>query len=191
MKLLSSSCQTYEGGFSGTPGLEAHGGYAFCGLASLFILQKQHLCDVQSLLRWLVNRQMKFEGGFQGRTNKLVDCCYSFWQGGAYPLVHELLCRGKGEILKVESYQFNRDSSFCIVDVPPECILIDQVALQEYILICCQHNDGGLIDKPGKPRDIYHTCYALSGLSVAQLDFAKSPVIIGPIHNKVVSLQIY
>lgn len=34
---------------------------------------------------------MKFEGGFQGRTNKLVDGCYSFWQGGAFPLLHELI----------------------------------------------------------------------------------------------------
>lgn len=46
----SSSCQTYEGGFSGYPGLEAHGGYAFCGLAALFLLQKTHLCDLKALL---------------------------------------------------------------------------------------------------------------------------------------------
>jgi protein farnesyltransferase subunit beta len=32
-------CQTYEGGLAGAPGgLEAHGGYIFCGLASLSIL---------------------------------------------------------------------------------------------------------------------------------------------------------
>jgi hypothetical protein len=30
---------------------------------------------------------MSFEGGFQGRTNKLVDSCYSFWQGGIFPLI--------------------------------------------------------------------------------------------------------
>ena len=41
--------------------------------------------------RWTVNRQMKYEGGFQGRTNKLVDGCYSFWQGGVLPLVHMIL----------------------------------------------------------------------------------------------------
>ncbi|KAH7941942.1 hypothetical protein HPB49_018685 [Dermacentor silvarum] len=46
--------------------------------------------------------------------------------------------------------------------------LFDQDALQEYILICCQEPAGGLIDKPGKPRDYYHTCYLLSGLTVAQ-----------------------
>lgn len=31
-------CQTFEGGLGGAPGLEAHGGYVFCGLASLSIL---------------------------------------------------------------------------------------------------------------------------------------------------------
>ena len=46
--------------------------------------------------------------------------------------------------------------------------LFNQSALQEYVLICCQHPGGGLIDKPGKARDYYHTCYCLSGLSVAQ-----------------------
>jgi prenyltransferase beta subunit len=34
---------------------------------------------------------MKLEGGFQGRTNKLVDGCYSFWQGGVFPLLHNLI----------------------------------------------------------------------------------------------------
>ena len=42
------------------------------------------------------------------------------------------------------------------------------MALQKYLLLCCQQSDGGLRDKPGKYRDHYHTCYALSGLSVAQ-----------------------
>jgi protein farnesyltransferase subunit beta len=46
--------------------------------------------------------------------------------------------------------------------------LFDQEALQEYILLCCQEPKGGLVDKPGKARDFYHTCYTLSGLSVAQ-----------------------
>ena len=35
-------------------------------------------------------------------------------------------------------------------------------------IVCCQDTRGGLVDKPGKSRDYYHTCYTLSGLSVAQ-----------------------
>lgn len=76
--------------------------------------------------------------------------------------------------------------------LPPKSLLFNQTALQEYILICCQHNDGGLIDKPGKQRDVYHTCYTLSGLSVAQLStiYEKTP-IIGSSDNKVVCQNYY
>ena len=144
------TCQTYEGGFSGAPGLEAHGGYSFCGLAALVMLGHERLCDVSALLRWTAMRQMSFEGGFQGRTNKLVDGCYSFWQAGAFPLIHMILAKENDGGLSADNWMFH------------------QGALQEYILICCQHPGGGLVDKPGKPRDFYHTCYCLSGLSVAQ-----------------------
>jgi len=39
----------------------------------------------------VTGRQMRFEGGFQGRCNKLVDGCYSFWQAGLLPLLHRAL----------------------------------------------------------------------------------------------------
>ena len=108
------SCQTYEGGFSSAshphyfgdvlaaqrPSLgEAHGGYTFCALASWVLLQPyisadEHAprVDVRRLLRWLVNMQgMEAElGGFKGRTNKLVDGCYSWWVGGAFSLLEAL-----------------------------------------------------------------------------------------------------
>jgi protein farnesyltransferase subunit beta len=38
-----------------------------------------------------VQRQGWVEGGFNGRTNKLVDGCYSFWQGGVFPVLQQLL----------------------------------------------------------------------------------------------------
>lgn len=144
------SCQSYEGGFGGCPGMEAHGGYSFCGLAALTLLGHTKLCDIDRVLRWTANRQMRFEGGFQGRTNKLVDGCYSFWQGGAFPLIHMILAIEDKGCLSAENW------------------MCHQNALQEYILLCCQHLGGGLVDKPGKNRDFYHTCYCLSGLSIAQ-----------------------
>nr|CAD7200740.1 unnamed protein product [Timema douglasi] len=165
---LQYSCQTYEGGFSSVPGTEAHGGYAFCGLAALRLLNKEHLCDMNALLRWLVNRQMRFEGGFQGRTNKLVDGCYSFWQGGAFPLLHRILNEENVNMVSGERWLFHQE------------------ALQEYILICCQHSSGGLIDKPNKPRDIYHTCYTLSGLSVAQHSPGGKLCVVGGDRNELV-----
>ena len=45
-----ASCQSYEGGFSALPGVEAHGGYTFCGFAAAVLLQKHRLIDIQSLL---------------------------------------------------------------------------------------------------------------------------------------------
>ncbi|XP_023321820.1 protein farnesyltransferase subunit beta, partial [Eurytemora carolleeae] len=136
-------CQTYEGGFGGVPGMEAHGGYTFCGLAALIIMGKESLCNTENLLLWAVNKQMRLEGGFQGRTNKLVDGCYSFWQGGIFPLIHSILSNSPSEHAPEESWLFNSQ------------------ALQEYILLCCQDHRGGLLDKPGKSRDFYHTCYTL------------------------------
>ncbi|XP_063803268.1 protein farnesyltransferase subunit beta isoform X1 [Pseudophryne corroboree] len=143
-------CQIWEGGIGGVPGMEAHGGYTFCGLAALVILKRTHLLDLKSLLRWVAFRQMRFEGGFQGRCNKLVDGCYSFWQAGLMPLLHRTLYAEGDSALSHTNWMFN------------------QHALQEYILLCCQCPSGGLLDKPGKSRDFYHTCYCLSGLSMAQ-----------------------
>ncbi|NXU80439.1 FNTB farnesyltransferase, partial [Oreotrochilus melanogaster] len=89
-------CQNWEGGIGGVPGMEAHGGYTFCGLAALVILKQEQLLNLQNLLRWVTARQMRFEGGFQGRCNKLVDGCYSFWQAGLLPLLHRAL-HARGE----------------------------------------------------------------------------------------------
>ena len=44
------SCQTYEGGFGACPGAEAHGGYSFCGYATLLLLDRESICDRESLL---------------------------------------------------------------------------------------------------------------------------------------------
>ncbi|KAL1408754.1 geranylgeranyl transferase type-1 subunit beta [Vanrija albida] len=73
-------CQTWEGGYSGRPGIESHGGTNYCALAALSLLGALDKADVAGSSRWLVQRQI---GGFQGRPGKLEDVCYSFWCGGA------------------------------------------------------------------------------------------------------------
>ncbi|XP_018667025.2 protein farnesyltransferase subunit beta isoform X1 [Ciona intestinalis] len=169
------SCQTFEGGIGGFPGTEAHGGYTFCGYAALVILGHSKLIDADKLLRWVVNRQMRFEGGFQGRTNKLVDGCYSFWQGGILPLLHNLV---------MEDAHLNSDSQ-----LDNNGWLYNQEALQFYVLLCCQSSFGGLLDKPGKSPDYYHTCYGLSGLSTAQHCPSLHPVNIGPVSNELQAIH--
>lgn len=103
--------------------------------------------DVSKLMEWLSQRQVQF-GGFNGRTNKLIDSCYSFWVGAVFNIVNDYF---KGTV-SVDQH-----------------LLYSEKDLQEYILFYCQDlNKGGLWDKPGKNRDIYHTCYALSGLALSQ-----------------------
>ena len=151
------SCQTYEGGFGGEPGDEAHGGYTFCAVAALVALGKVNAVkDIDALERWLCRRQLAVEGGFQGRTNKLVDGCYSFWQGGAVALL-EIALGHAGE---------TNESLYCPSSDELPC---DPAALERYILLCSQDTNGGFRDKPGSNRDYYHTCYCLSGLAAVTL----------------------
>ncbi|KAL2335647.1 hypothetical protein Fmac_016860 [Flemingia macrophylla] len=218
------SCQTYEGGIAGEPGSEAHGGYTFCGLATMILIGKVNRLDLPRLVDWVVHRQGK-ECGFQGRTNKLVDGCYSFWQGGAvallqrlYPIIDNQI-EGTSQIFTVtdvsgEKGSLDETSSHaashgrhegtresCSSDFKSigynfinewraQKPLFHTIALQQYILLCAQEQEGGLRDKPGKRRDHYHTCYCLSGLSLCQYSWSKHPdspplpnLVLGPYSN--------
>ncbi|ETV95202.1 hypothetical protein, variant 1 [Aphanomyces invadans] len=108
------ACQTYEGGFGPFPFQEAHGGYNFCAAAILSILDGWDAIDEDALVHYIAHRQMAVEGGYQGRTNKLVDGCYSFWQGSVPALLS----------LKRGHYVSNTE------------------AHQKYILLCGQQIEG-------------------------------------------------
>lgn len=137
-----SRCQTYEGGISASSSNEAHGAYAFCALACLCILGPPRITiprylDLGSLVKWLSARQYAPEGGFAGRTNKVVDGCYSHWIGGCWPLVEAAMQRPEILSSSKDSY------------VTP-LRLFDCEGLTRYILGCCQARNGGLRDKPSK-----------------------------------------
>ena len=63
--------------------------------------------------------------------------------------------------------------------------------MQEYLLLCCQDPRGGLVDKPGKSRDFYHTCYTLSGLAVAQNMPDGQHAVLGDSSNLLVWLNTF
>ncbi|QLG72414.1 hypothetical protein HG535_0D01220 [Zygotorulaspora mrakii] len=136
------SCQNYEGGFGGCAHEdEAHGGYTFCAIASLSILAAIDRIDTSKLALWCSQRQDNAEKGFCGRSNKLVDGCYSFWIGSTASILEWHGCA--------------------------ECV--NKEALKEYILYCCQSSKRpGLQDKPGTNPDFYHTNYVLLGLAIAE-----------------------
>jgi protein farnesyltransferase subunit beta len=145
-------CQTYEGGIAGAPNNEAHGAYAFCGLACLSIIDAPSRSiagnlDMNSLISGLSSLQHAPESGFAGRTNKLVDGCYSHWVGGCWSLITAALDQPATQAFDLWSRE----------------------GLIRYILCCCQnHRGGGLRDKPSKGPDAYHSCYVLAGLSASQ-----------------------
>lgn len=91
--------------------------------------------DLPLLLSWLSARQYAPEGGFSGRTNKLVDGCYSHWVGSCWPLIQSAL-DGPQSTATPQSTSVGR--------------LYSREGLTRYILACCQSKNGGLRDKPGK-----------------------------------------
>ncbi|KAG0190247.1 hypothetical protein DFQ28_002284 [Apophysomyces sp. BC1034] len=156
--------QTYEGGIGPYPGKEAHNGYTFCGLAAMEILGSMSRLDIDKLTKWCSGRQMSLEGGFQGRTNKLVDGCYSFWGAGDFPLIHA----------ELERQTKNMEDA----NTPAE-------ALQEYVLICCQSEFGGLIDKPDKARLVRERGIDSSSGGIGSLmwKYSNEFVVVGDIEN--------
>ncbi|KAI6023487.1 terpenoid cyclases/protein prenyltransferase alpha-alpha toroid [Pisolithus marmoratus] len=159
-----ASCQTYEGGFScaSQPYFQclrqtkstAHGGYTFCALASWIVLQPYLRLHGQTGPRPFATQLNLVDSG--GRTNKLVDGCYSWWVGGGFTLLaSQGIGGGHGRDTRVE---------WDDVEEP----VWSKLSLQRYILCAGQHPSGGLRDKPPKPADSYHTLYCLVGLSTAQ-----------------------
>ncbi|ETV67894.1 hypothetical protein H257_16017 [Aphanomyces astaci] len=138
---------------------EKHVPYLVRGLD---ILDGWDAIDEAALAHYIAHRQMAVEGGYQGRTNKLVDGCYSFWQGSVPALL---------------SFDLN------FVTWSLGHYLSHTQAHQQYILLCGQQIEGGLRDKPGKSRDHYHSCYVLSGLSVAQ---TYGGVVVGDGANRLI-----
>lgn len=160
---------------------EAHGGYTFSCLAS-WVLVQPYLTTLResgesskatvainfkTLLRWMVNMQggELDIGGFKGRTNKLVDGCYSWWVGGCFPLLESL-----GVVVEpttgvpqpssseeegwhdVDGLRAMIQSPLCSSDLFIDSLFSRQ-GLQEYLLWACQHPLGGLRDKP--PKRVY------------------------------------
>ncbi|KAG4305640.1 hypothetical protein PORY_001196 [Pneumocystis oryctolagi] len=104
------SCKSYDHGFAENPNNESHGdnlciliayvliyfkaGYTYCAITSLTLLkdmlptisEKVSSIFSEKTVKWLLKRQLSNSedfGGFEGRTNKSSDTCYSFWVGGA------------------------------------------------------------------------------------------------------------
>eukprot|EP00917_Polyrhabdina_sp_WS-2016_P032629 GHVP01069560.1.p1 GENE.GHVP01069560.1~~GHVP01069560.1.p1 ORF type:complete len:293 (-),score=52.78 GHVP01069560.1:31-909(-) len=160
-----ASCQAYDGGIAGEPGLEGHCGTTYCGVAALEIGHRNgasSLPSLSALKKFLRNRQLVIERGFQGRPGKLVDSCYSFWAGASSYIIQNS-------------------------DDPP---LFDSNRVMDYLFACCEGKNGGFRDKPGKSLDFYHTAYSLAAISMfvehespKQLKHQPKIFEIDPVHS--------
>jgi geranylgeranyl transferase type-1 subunit beta len=131
------SCMNYDGGFGLSPGQESHGGAAYVAYASLVLMQMESTLSApekRSLVKWCLRRQ---SGGFQGRCNKLVDTCYSFWIGGTLQMLGNKWLD-----------------------------MIDKDALRTYLLKGAQTKYGGFSKVPGTFPDVLHSYFGLCGLSL-------------------------
>jgi len=122
--------------------------------------------DVPRLIAWLSSRQYAPEGGFSGRTNKMVDGCYSHWVGGCFPLIEACLnstatssgggasggASSGGSVAADEPAAAAAARSSRQRLPPADESLFSREGLIRYILCCCQDETrrGGLCDKPGK-----------------------------------------
>lgn len=140
------SCQTYEGGLGASPGAEAHGAFTYLGVASAALAGCLHRLNCPALLvqfavrqntqltasqRWCAMRQMAPECGFNGRPNKVVDSCYSFWIGATIALL------GSSMPEACDHHDPVRGDW-----------LYDQQALQHFLLSAAQDKKGLFADKP-------------------------------------------
>ena len=139
------NCITYEGGISLIPDSEAHGGSTYCGVASLVLMNKLAtvpIITIESLKYWCISRQIF---GYQGRTNKDADSCYSYWIGSTLKLLN----------------------CFELTDI--------QSTKQFLIDVCQYEPEyGGFCKQPDAYPDVLHTFYSLSWLSLTHFPGLKS-----------------
>ena len=146
-------------------------------------------------------------GFLDSHNYSLLSEGYTFWQGAAMAILnvydHETHENGFPSKTDVQSglletvFEVGSDDDQgvdidAIIHVDENGKLLgglmyNQGLLQRYTLLCAQSTDGGLRDKPSKPRDFYHSCYNLSGLSVSQHILSENgiPVVYGSSSNLV------
>eukprot|EP00429_Kryptoperidinium_foliaceum_P107984 CAMPEP_0176303000 /NCGR_PEP_ID=MMETSP0121_2-20121125/61677_1 /TAXON_ID=160619 /ORGANISM="Kryptoperidinium foliaceum, Strain CCMP 1326" /LENGTH=141 /DNA_ID=CAMNT_0017644537 /DNA_START=92 /DNA_END=514 /DNA_ORIENTATION=+ len=97
--------RSYDAAFGMGPTCESHGGCTYCAVAALAMMGRlPALPDKDLLIDWCVKRQ---HFGFQGRIEKPMDSCYSFWVGASLDIL------GVGMLIDGESCaQFLKQCEF-------------------------------------------------------------------------------
>jgi geranylgeranyl transferase type-1 subunit beta len=151
---------------------EPHGGYTYCALAALALIdglpdqatnqRPSGISDPAYTIRWLLSRQTSDDSeepsqeeeqqeechhlesspfpicaGYQGRSNKPPDTCYSWWIPASLSILSSLH-------------------------------LSNTQASRHYLLEKTQHAIGGFGKKEGDPPDVYHSALGLAALALLE-----------------------
>ena len=68
-------------------------------------------CNFLIISKLCVQLKLIYNIFIQGRTNKLVDGCYSFWQGGIFPVIHSILQMYSDENLSNTNWMFDQSKN--------------------------------------------------------------------------------
>ena len=136
------SCANTDGGYGTSPGAESHAGQVFTCVAALAIAGRLDLVDRDRLCGWLSERQVS-EGAGRGGLN------------------------GRPEKQEDVCYSWWVLSPLVVLG---KIHWIDRDALVRFILSCQDTEHGGFSDRPGNFVDVYHTHFALAGLSLLQYE---------------------
>ena len=83
------SCANFDGGYGVGPGAETHASQIYTCLGALSIAGRLDLVDKDRLGAFLSERQLE-NGGLNGRPEKLVDVCYSWWVLSSLAMIDRL-----------------------------------------------------------------------------------------------------
>ena len=176
---------TYDGGISEIPFHESHGGFTFCAIATLALVNHlpgdiEHdslkdgalagISDLDLTLRWLASRQTTYmdeEDGEDMELEDVKDCTTRTplqWVG----------FNGRCNKIADACYSWWVAASLALLG---HLNLLNLHPAQNYLLDKTQHAVGGFGKQPGDPPDVYHSYMGLTALSLMKYQGLK------PIHS--------
>lgn len=173
---------TYDGGISEIPFHESHGGFAFCAIAALSLVNHlpgdvecasltdgvlPGISDLDLTLHWLVSRQTTYLDEDDGEDIELGDVKDSTIQ----PMLPWVGLSGRCNKIADTCYSWWVSASLALLD---RLDLLSLHPAQKYLLDRTQHAIGGFGKQPGDPPDVYHSYMGLAALSLMKYQGLKS-----------------